>query len=48
MLKLNVKIYQEQYSRTLFLRNTSNNDFKARVSGSQPGTLISKFFLAAY
>lgn len=38
----------EQYYRTLFLRNTSNSDFRARVSGSHPGTLISRFFRAAY
>ena len=40
-------INQEQYSRTLFLRNTSKSDLRARVSGNHPGTLISKFLRAA-
>lgn len=39
---------QEQYSNTLFLRKTSNRDFRANVYGNHPGTLMSKFFLAAY
>lgn len=44
---MKINEYHEQYSRTLFFRNTSNRDFKARVSGSQPGTLMSKFLRAA-
>lgn len=40
-------IYQEQYSRTLFLRKTSKRFFVAMVSGIHPGTLMSRFFLAA-
>lgn len=40
-------IYQEQYSRTLFLRKTSKRFFVAMVSGIQPGILMSRFFWAA-
>ena len=35
---------QEQYSNTLFFTKTSNKDFVAKVSGTHPGTLMSRFF----
>lgn len=42
--RMNLKNNQEQYSRTLFFRNTSNRFFVAIVSGIHPGILMSKFF----